>query len=79
MNRQLLTPYSLKFNPFSAQIPVEALWSSPVIGQFCWRLEQQLGEGGFALISGVSGSGKKPRCAYCSPGWRKNARSPWAC
>ncbi|NBW87944.1 MAG: ATP-binding protein, partial [Planctomycetia bacterium] len=58
MNRKLLTPYGLKFNPFSAQIPVEALWSSPVIGQFCWRLEQQLGEGGFALISGVSGSGK---------------------
>lgn len=58
MNRQMLTPYALKFNPFSAQIPVEALWNSPVIDQFCWRLEQQLGEGGFALISGVSGSGK---------------------
>ncbi len=58
MNRQLLTPYGLKFNPFSTQIPVEALWNSPVIDQFCWRLEQQLGEGGFALVSGVSGSGK---------------------
>ena len=58
MNRQMLTPYSLKFNPFFTQIPVEALWNSPVIDQFCWRLEQQLGEGGFALISGVSGSGK---------------------
>ena len=58
MNRQMLTPYALKFNPFSTQIPVEALWNSPVIDQFCWRLEQQLGEGGFALISGVSGSGK---------------------
>jgi len=54
----MLTPYGLKFNPFSTQIPVEALWISPVIDQFCWRLEQQLGEGGFALISGVSGSGK---------------------
>ncbi len=58
MNRQMLTPYALKFNPFSTQIPVEALWNSPVIDQFCWRLEQQLGEGGFALVSGVSGSGK---------------------
>lgn len=58
MNRKLLTPYGLKFNPFSAQIPVEALWNSPVVGQFCWRVEQQLGEGGFALITGVSGSGK---------------------
>ena len=38
MNRKLLTPYGLKFNPFSAQIPVEALWNSPAIWQFCWRL-----------------------------------------
>jgi general secretion pathway protein A len=58
MNRKLLAPYGLKFNPFSAQIPVEALWASPLIDQFGWRLEQQLGEGGFALISGASGSGK---------------------
>lgn len=58
MNRKLLTPYGLKFNPFSAQVPVEALWTSPLINQFGWRLEQQLGEGGFALISGASGSGK---------------------
>lgn len=58
MNRKLLAPYGLKFNPFSAQVPVEALWASPLIAQFGWRLEQQLGEGGFALISGASGSGK---------------------
>ena len=58
MKRNLLVPYGLKFDPFSPQIPVAALWSSPVIGQFCWRIEQQSGEGGFALISGVSGSGK---------------------
>lgn len=58
MNRKLLAPYGLKFNPFSAQVPVEALWASPLITQFGWRLEQQLGEGGFALISGASGSGK---------------------
>lgn len=58
MNRKLLAPYGLKFNPFSAQVPVEALWASPLITQFGWRVEQQLGEGGFALISGASGSGK---------------------
>lgn len=58
MNRSLLAPHGLKFNPFCAQVPVEALWTSPPIEQFGWRLEQQLGEGGFALISGASGSGK---------------------
>ena len=34
MNRNLLVPYGLKFDPFSTQLPVAALWSSPVIGQF---------------------------------------------
>lgn len=58
MNRKLLAPYGLKFNPFCAQVPVDALWASPLITQFGWRVEQQLGEGGFALISGASGSGK---------------------
>jgi general secretion pathway protein A len=58
MNRQLLVPYGLKFNPFCAQVPVEALHASPLFAQFGWRIEQQLGEGGFALISGASGSGK---------------------
>ena len=58
MNRNQLIAYGLTFNPFSPQIPVDALWSSPVVGQFCWRIEQQVGEGGFALISGASGSGK---------------------
>lgn len=58
MSRKLLAPYGLKFNPFSPQVPVEALWISPLHHQFGWRLEQQLGEGGFALICGASGSGK---------------------
>jgi len=58
MSRKLLAAFGLKFNPFSAQIPVSALWTSPAVDQFGWRIEQQLGEGGFALISGGSGSGK---------------------
>lgn len=58
MNKRLLNLYSLKFNPFSSQLPVGALWVSPPIQNFCWRIEQQLGEGGFALAVGEPGTGK---------------------
>jgi len=58
MNKKLLSLYSLKFNPFSAQIPASALRGPPTIENFCWRIEQQVGEGGFALASGDPGTGK---------------------
>jgi len=58
MNKKLLSLYSLKFNPFAPDVPTEALWVSPALENFCWRLDQQVGEGGFALALGDPGSGK---------------------
>lgn len=58
MNKKLLALYGLKFNPFSQQVPATALLALPQIESFCWRIEQQLGEGGFALAAGDPGSGK---------------------
>src|SRR4030042_91557 len=58
MKKKLLALYSLKFNPFSADIPTSALFITPPIESFCWRIENQVGEGGFALVSGEPGSGK---------------------
>jgi general secretion pathway protein A len=58
MNRKLSALYALKFNPFSPEVPTSALWVSPQLESFCWRLEQQLGEGGFALVGGEPGTGK---------------------
>ena len=58
MNKRLLNLYSLKFNPFSSQAPINALWIPPQIQSFCWRIEQQIGEGGFALVAGDPGVGK---------------------
>lgn len=59
MNQKLLALYGLKFDPFSPEVPTEALYLSPKIENFCWRIEQaHLREGGFALIHGDVGSGK---------------------
>ena len=59
MNKKLLSLYGLKWNPFSPDLPTEALYVSPRVESFCWRIEQGLvREGGFALIGGDPGSGK---------------------
>jgi len=59
MNKKLLALYGLKWNPFSADLPIEALYTSTPVSEFCWRIEQGLvREGGFALISGDPGTGK---------------------
>jgi len=58
MKKKLLSLYSLKFNPFSPEVPTSAFWIAPAIESFCWRIEQQVGEGGFALAIGEPGTGK---------------------
>lgn len=58
MNQKLLSLYGLKWNPFASQAPVEALYVGARLDSFCWRVEQLAGEGGFALVTGLSGLGK---------------------
>ncbi len=58
MNKKLLALYGLKFNPFAPDIPVEALQMTPRTESFCWRVEQLVGEGGFAVVTGAPGVGK---------------------
>src|SRR5262249_16643698 len=59
VNQKLLGLYGLKFNPFSPELPTEALLQTSRIDSFCWRVENSLvREGGFALISGDPGTGK---------------------
>jgi general secretion pathway protein A len=58
MTHKLLALYGLKWNPFTADVPIEALWTTPQIDHFRWRVEHQLREGGFALITGDPGTGK---------------------
>ncbi len=58
MTHKLLALYGLKWNPFTADVPVDALWTPPSLDHFRWRMEQQVREGGFALITGDPGTGK---------------------
>jgi general secretion pathway protein A len=58
MSKKLLALYSLKYNPFCQEVPNSALFRTPAIENFCWRIENQVGEGGFALVTGSPGSGK---------------------
>ena len=57
-NKKLLALWGLKWNPFSPELPGEALLVTPKIENFTWRVEQLVQEGGFALITGESGTGK---------------------
>lgn len=58
MNKKMLALYGLKWNPFAPDVPVEALQVTRRIESFCWRAEQLVGEGGFALVTGAPGTGK---------------------
>jgi general secretion pathway protein A len=58
MTPQPLIALGLKWNPFSPDVPVEAIWISPRVDHFLWRIEHQVRDGGFALITGEPGTGK---------------------
>ena len=57
-NKQLLSLYGLKWNPFGADVTVEGLVSSADIERYIWRIEQLYRDGGFAMITGDPGTGK---------------------
>jgi len=56
--KKLLALWGLKWNPFTPELPGDALLATARIDSFAWRVEQLVQEGGFALISGESGTGK---------------------
>lgn len=59
MNHNLKALYGLKYNPFSPDLPLEALHLTTKLDDFAWRIENGLAhEGGFALITGEPGTGK---------------------
>lgn len=57
-DKKILGLYGLKWNPFLPDVPSEALFVSPRMEHFGFRLENKVREGGFALITGATGTGK---------------------
>ena len=58
MNNKMLALYGLKWNPFTPNVPTEALHVTTRLESFCWRVQQLAGDGGFALVTGAPGCGK---------------------
>lgn len=56
--KKILTFYGLKWNPFSEDIPVEAIHKTASLSRFCFSVENIISSGGFALLTGSSGTGK---------------------
>ena len=56
--KKLLSLWGLKWNPFTPELPSDAMLVTAKIDSFAWRVEQLVQDGGFALISGESGTGK---------------------
>jgi general secretion pathway protein A len=58
MNAALSALYGLKHNPFTSDVPTDALYRPASVERFGWRMEQLVSEGGFAMITGDVGTGK---------------------
>jgi len=58
MTTNILTFHGLKFFPFGPDIPAEALHETSQVEVFARRVERCVADGGFAMISGESGTGK---------------------
>jgi type II secretory pathway predicted ATPase ExeA len=56
--KKLQALYGLKYNPFSLQLPIDALHRSPRIDEFINRVSDLVATGGFAAIDGPPGGGK---------------------
>ena len=58
MNAKFHALYSLKFNPFRPDVPVEALYTTPQVDAFLRRVELGIADGGYVMITGDPGTGK---------------------
>lgn len=50
--------YGLKFHPFRPDVPIEALYTTPVVDAFLRRVEMGITDGGFVMLTGDPGTGK---------------------
>jgi type II secretory pathway predicted ATPase ExeA len=55
---KLQSLYGLKFHPFRPDVPIEALYTTPVVDAFLRRVEMGITDGGFVMLTGDPGTGK---------------------
>lgn len=55
---KMLSLYGLKFHPFRPDVPLDALYRSPMVDSFLRRVELSIADGGFAMLTGDPGTGK---------------------
>jgi type II secretory pathway predicted ATPase ExeA len=58
VKHKLQALFGLKWNPFLSDVPTESLYQGGRLHSFCERVENLAGSGGFALLTGDSGTGK---------------------
>jgi type II secretory pathway predicted ATPase ExeA len=58
MTKKYQQLFGLKWNPFTPDVPTEALVQTPKLESFVWRVEHLAREGGFAAVIGENGTGK---------------------
>jgi type II secretory pathway predicted ATPase ExeA len=56
--KDLKSVFGLKFNPFISELPLSAIYRSSRVKSLLWDMENLVMDGGFAMISGVTGLGK---------------------
>ena len=56
--KKALSFYGLKWNPFTEDVPVNALLTTARLENFFWRVENLVRDGGFGLVTGDTGMGK---------------------
>lgn len=56
--KKQLSLYGLKWNPFTPDLPPEALIETEAASRFAWKVENLVMDGGFAMITGEPGTGK---------------------
>lgn len=57
-DKKMLQLYGLKWNPFTPDVPTEALCTTARLESFMWRVETLVLDGGFAALIGDPGVGK---------------------
>ncbi len=57
-NKKLMSLFGLKWNPFQADVPTEALYRRAEIQSLIFRVENLVMDGGIACVMGESGYGK---------------------